>query len=94
MAFVGDNITSAQYVPYVAYQGNILYDGLNSSNILVHNMEKSANDIWNVYGDFSLIEANLIDSSGNHLTLHSTSVVGNNVQIFDDMNKMKAWLLS
>lgn len=94
MAFVGDNITSAKYSPYVAYQGTILYDGYNNSYINLINMYQSTDGIWSINGNFRIVEADLEDNNGNHLTLRSTSVVGNNVQIFDDLDQMKEWLLS
>ena len=94
LAFVGDNITSAKYVPYVAYKGEILYDGLNSSGITVDSMSPDSSGIWNMHGYYYMQTADLQDNQGNYLTLRSTSVVGNNLQIFDDLDKMKEWLLS
>lgn len=95
-AFVGDNITSATYIPYVAYQGNVIYDGTNHSDIKTFNMHQSSDGIWNVdlKGNFTPIGANLEDFNGNYLTFRSKDVVGRNVQIFDDLDDMKAWLLS
>ncbi|MBQ8135699.1 MAG: C-type lectin domain-containing protein [Clostridia bacterium] len=94
MAFVGENITSAKYSPYVAYQGTILYDGYNNYYINLIDMYQSTDGIWSLNGNFRIVEADLEDNNRNHLTLRSTSVVGNNVQIFDDLDQMKEWLLS
>lgn len=94
MAFVGNNITSAKYDPYVAYQGEIIYDGFNTNVINVRDLKVDKDDIWSIEGNYKKIEANLEDNNWNYLTLRSTSVVGNNVQIFDNLDKMREWLLS
>lgn len=59
-------------------------------------MHQSSDGIWNVdlKGNFTPIGANLEDFNGNYLTFRSKDVVGRNVQIFDDLDDMKAWLLS
>lgn len=94
MAFVGDNITSALYVPYLAYDDVIYYDGINTSDINTFKMIPDSDGIWSSDGIYTLHGANIDDKDGNYLTLRSKDVVGRNVRIFDDLSKMKEWLLS
>ncbi len=94
MAFVGDNITSALYVPYLAYDDVIYYDGINTSDINIFKMIPDSDGIWSSDGIYTLHGANIDDKDGNYLTLRSKDVVGRNVRIFDDLSKMKEWLLS
>lgn len=93
MACTGDNITYAKYVPYLARNGKIIYEGGTTSRIYTYYLSKGSDGVWSKGGNYGLIKANLEDAYGNDLAVESTGVSGKNTQIFDDLTAMKAWLL-
>lgn len=93
MACTGDNITYAKYVPYLARNGKIIYEGGTTSRIYTYYLSKGSDGVWSKDGNYGLIKANLEDAYGNDLAVESTGVSGKNTQIFDDLTAMKAWLL-
>lgn len=93
IACTGDNITYAKYVPYLARNGKIIYEGGTTPRINTYYLSKGSDGIWSKSGNYGLIKANLEDAYGNDLAVESTGVSGKNTQIFDDLDAMKAWLL-
>lgn len=93
IACTGTGITSAKYVPYLAYQGKIIYDGLNTSGINTFVLSKNSYGVWN-YSNYSTINANLTDANGKALTAHSTGVDTENTRLFYNLTEMKNWLQS
>lgn len=93
IAFKGSDVTFAYYVPYLAWNGKIIYDGTKSSKINTFRLYKdSSTGIWNVKGNYGLIEATLEDAAGKILTVHSKGVAGKNTKIFYNLDNMKKWL--
>ncbi len=93
MACTGQNITYAKYVPYLAYRGEIIYDGLTTSGINTYSLSRYSNGIWN-YSNYSTIHANLTGADGKELTVYSVGVDSVNTRIFYNLSEMQAWLLS
>lgn len=93
IACTGENITYAKYVPYLARNGKIIYEGGTTSRIYTYYLSKGSDGVWSKSGNYGLIKANLEDAYGNDLAVESTGVSGKNTQIFDDLDAMKAWLL-
>ncbi len=92
IACTGSNITRATFVPYLAYNSEVLYSGLNSAYINTFRLSKNASGIW-VYNNYATIGANLEDAYGNLLlSLYDIGQAGAKTRIFDDLDEMKAWL--
>lgn len=93
IACTGTGITYAYYVPYLAYNGSTKYDGDSSSRISTFSLRKnSSTGIWSVYGNYTMITANLEDSNGKDLAVQSTGVAGENMKVFYDKDEMIKWL--
>lgn len=92
IACTGTNITSAQYVPYLARNGKIIYDGLNSSKINTYSLTSDSNGVWSRNASYGMITADLKDANGKDLAVQSTGVAGKNTKIFYDKAKMIEWL--
>lgn len=92
IACVGRNITYAYYVPYLARNGKIIYDGMAISKINVFSLSQGAYKVWSRNGNYGLITADLTDVYGNQLAIKSRGVSGKNTKIFYDLNKMIKWL--
>ncbi len=92
IACTGSDITRATYVPYLAYNSEILYSGLNSAEINTFRLSKNASGIWE-YSNYATIGVNLEDAYGNLLlSLYDIGQAGAKTRIFDDLDEMKAWL--
>ena len=92
IACVGDGITYATYVPYLAHDGEILYTGLNSPWINTFRLGENSQGIW-CYSDYTTIGVNLADAQGNLLlSLYDIGEAGSQTRIFDDLDEMIAWL--
>ena len=93
IACVGENITYATYVPYLSYDENIYYSGLNSEWINIFRLSENSDGIW-CYSDYTTIGVNLQDNQGNLLlSLYDIGAAGAKTRIFDDLDEMVAWLL-
>ncbi len=93
IACTGTDITNATYVPYLAYNAEILYTGLNSVGINTFRLSKNSSGIWE-YSNYATIGVNLEDAYGNLLlSLYDIGQAGAKTRIFDDLDEMKAWLL-
>ncbi len=92
IAVVGHNIKYATYVPYLAYNNDIKYSGLNSCWINTFSLKENSNGIW-CYSNFATIGANLEDREGNLLlNLYNIGKAGAKTKIFDDLEEMIEWL--
>ena len=92
IAAVGDNITYATYVPYLSYDEDIKYTGLNSAWINTFRLSENSDGIW-CYSNYATIGVNLEDAYGNLLlTLYDIGQAGAKTRIFDDLNEMIEWL--
>lgn len=92
IACTGMDIKYATYVPYLSYDSDIKYTGLNSAWINTFALSKNASGIWN-YGNYTTIGVNLEDKYGNLLlTLHNIGKAGTKTRVFDDLNEMIEWL--
>lgn len=92
IACKGTNILWASYVPYLARNGKIIYDGTTSSRINTFSLSKNSSGIWSRNGNYDLITANLEDANGRQLAVQSTGVAGKNTKIFYNKSKMIKWL--
>ena len=94
IACTGDDITYATYVPYLSYKSDIKYTGLNSDWINIFRLSEDSDGIWE-YSNYATIGVNLEDRNGNLLlSLYDIGQAGRETRIFDDLEEMKAWLLS
>ena len=91
LACRGKNITYAMYVPYLAYRGEVIYDGRYTAGIKTYNLSQYVNGVW-TYNYYSLIYADLSDKNGNLLTINSMGYDTKNVRLFTDLDEMKDWL--
>ncbi len=92
IAVKGDGITYATYVPYLSYQSDIKYTGLNHDWINVFSLSENSDGIW-CYSDYATIGVNLEDAYGNLLlSLYDIGQAGAETKIFDDLDEMIAWL--
>ncbi len=92
LACTGKNISYAYYVPYLAYNGKVRYDGRHTYRIKYYSLSKDSKGVWSCDGRYSLITANLEDSHGRNLSIQSTGVAGKNMKVFYNLEKMKNWL--
>ncbi len=93
IACTGTNIEFAVYVPYLSYGTDILYTGLNSDWINTFSLKQGSDGIWR-YNEYTTIGVNLEDSQGNLLlSLYDIGQAGAKTKVFDDLAKMKEWLL-
>ena len=91
IAVVGDNITYATYVPYLSYDEDIKYTGLNSAWINTFRLSENSDGIW-CYSNYATIGVNLEDAYGNLLlSLYDIGQAGAKTRIFDDLNEMIEW---
>ncbi len=93
IAFVGENVTKARYMPYLAYNDVIYFDATNAM-INVFSLSQDSSGIWSRDGSFGTSKVNISDADGNYLTVYSKNIVGKNCKIFDNKEEMKAWLLA
>lgn len=91
LACRGKNITYVTYVPYLAYRGELIYDGRYVPGMATFDLSESANGVWS-HEHYSLIYANLTDKNGTPLTVNSVGYDTKNARLFDDLNLMKNWL--
>lgn len=92
IACVGDNITYATYVPYLSYDQEMKYTGLNSDWINIFRLSPNSDGIW-CYSDYTTIGVNLADKDGNLLlSLYDIGQSGAKTRIFDDLEEMIQWL--
>ncbi len=92
IAVKGTGITYATYVPYLSYQSDIKYTGLNHNWINTFRLSENSKGIW-CYSDYTTIGVNLEDAYGNLLlSLYDIGQAGAETRIFDDLDEMKAWL--
>ena len=92
IAVVGENITYATYVPYLSYDEEIHYTGLNSDWINIFRLSENSDGIW-CYSNYATIGVNLEDAQGNLLlSLYDIGQAGAKTRIFDDLDEMIAWL--
>lgn len=92
IACVGSNLTSAKYVPYLAYRGDIVYDGLITSGINTYVLKRASNGVWNVENTYKMITADLTDANGSDLTIFQIGVQSMNTKLFYNLTEMKNWL--
>lgn len=80
------------YVPYLSYQSDIKYTGLNNDWINIFRLSENSQGIW-CYSNYATIGANLEDAYGNLLlSLYDIGQAGAETRIFDDLDEMIAWL--
>ena len=92
IACVGDDISYATYVPYLSYDADIYYTGLNSDWINIFRLSEGNDGIWR-YNEYTTIGVNLEDRNGNLLlSLYDIGQAGAKTRIFDDLDEMIAWL--
>lgn len=92
IACKGSNITYARYVPYLAWNGKVVYDGLTTYNINTFSLRSDYKGVWSISGSYDMITANLTDANGKDLAIASTGVAGKNTKIFYDKAKMIEWM--
>ena len=94
IACVGSGIEYATYVPYLSYENDIKYTGLNSQWINIFPLKENSDGIW-CYSNYTTIGVNLEDQYGNLLlSLYDIGQAGTKTRVFDDLNEMIAWLSS
>ena len=92
IAVRGSNIQYATYVPYLSYQSDIKYTGLNHDWINIFRLSENSDGIW-CYDNYATIGVNLEDAYGNLLlSLYDIGQAGAETRIFDDLDEMIAWL--
>ena len=92
LAFTGSDVTSAYYVPFLSYDSDIYYTGMNSSSINTFKLSKNASGIY-TYGNYTTIGVNLADKNGKLLlSLYDVGQAGAKTRVFDDLDEMIAWL--
>ncbi len=92
IAVKGTGITHATYVPYLSYQSDIKYTGLNHDWINIFRLSENSDGIW-CYSNYATIGVNLQDAYGNLLlSLYDIGQAGAETRIFDDLDEMIAWL--
>lgn len=87
-AVKGKNITSVRYVPYLGYNGKVLYDGLNTYRLNTYYLKADSNGVWSYDRNYELFKANVLSA------VKSQGVDGKNTKIFYDLDKMKKWMNS
>ena len=93
IAVKGTNIEYATYVPYLSYNSEIKYTGLNHDWINIFRLSENSSGIW-CYSNYATIGVNLQDAYGNLLlSLYDIGQAGAETRIFDDLDEMKAWLM-
>lgn len=92
LACKGTNILWATYVPYLARNGKIIYDGTTTYRINTFSLSRNSAGVWSRSGNYELITANLEDANGRELAVQSTGVAGKNTKIFYNKSKMIKWL--
>ena len=92
IACVGEDITYATFVPYLSYNEDVKYTGLNNSSINIFRLKENSDGIW-CYSNYATIGANLEDRTGKLLlTLTDIGQAGKDTRIFTDLDEMIAWL--
>jgi hypothetical protein len=92
IAVKGTGIEYATYVPYLSYQSEIKYTGLNHDWINIFRLSENSDGIW-CYSNYVTIGVNLQDAYGNLLlSLYDIGQSGAETRIFDDLTAMIAWL--
>lgn len=92
LAFTGSGVTSAYYVPFLSYDSDIHYTGMNSSSINTFRLSKNTMGIY-TYGDYTTIGVNLADKYGKLLlSLYNVGQAGAKTRVFDNLDEMIAWL--
>ena len=93
IACVGEGITYATYVPYLSYDEDIKYTGLNSPYINIFRLKENSDGIW-CYSNYTTIGVNLQDAYGNLLlSLYDIGQAGAKTRVFDNLEEMIDWLL-
>ena len=93
IACVGEGITYATYVPYLSYDEDIKYTGLNSPYINIFRLKENSDGIW-CYSNYTTIGVNLQDAYGNLLlSLYDIGQAGAKTRVFDNLQEMINWLL-
>ena len=92
IAVKGTNIEYATYVPYLSYEGEIKYSGLNHDWINIFRLSENSDGIW-CYNNYATIGVNLQDAYGNLLlSMYDIGQAGAETRIFDNLGDMIAWL--
>ena len=92
IACVGEGITYATYVPYLSYEEEIKYTGLNHEWINIFRLSKNSDNIW-CYSDYATIGVNLQDYTGRLLlSLYDIGQAGAKTRVFDNLEEMIDWL--
>jgi hypothetical protein len=92
IAVKGTNIEYATYVPYLSYEGEIKYSGLNHDWINIFRLSENSDGIW-CYNNYATIGVNLEDAYGNLLlSMYDIGQAGAETKIFDNHGDMIAWL--
>ena len=92
IACVGEGITYATYVPYLSYDEDIKYTGLNSPYINIFRLKENSDGIW-CYSNYATIGVNLQDAYGNLLlSLYDIGQAGAKTRVFDNLDEMIEWL--
>ena len=92
IACVGEGITYATYVPYLSYDEDIKYTGLNSPYINIFRLKENSDGIW-CYSNYTTIGVNLQDAYGNLLlSLYDIGQAGAKTRVFDNLEEMIDWL--
>ena len=93
IACVGEGITYATYVPYLSYDEDIKYTGLNSPYINIFRLKENSDGIW-CYSNYTTIGVNLQNAYGNLLlSLYDIGQAGAKTRVFDNLEEMINWLL-
>ena len=92
IACKGKNISWVKYVPYLAYNGKIKYDGQNTYGINTYYLSQDSNGVWSIYGSYGLITANLQDAKGNPIVAKKVGVETSNTKYYTNLSKMKAYM--
>ena len=83
-----ENVTSARYVPFLAYRGRVVYDGESSPDISVYDLT------WNSDGYYmsDKIDANLETKDGERLSNYSIEFDQENVRLVYTESEFNAYL--
>ena len=89
---VGADLTYANYVPYLAYNNQILYSGLNCDWIHTFALSEQAHGIWS-YSDYVTITVNFEDQYGELIQyIYGIERTGAETRVFDNLGELITWV--
>jgi len=92
IACKGKNISWVKYVPYLANNGKIKYDGEKTYGINTYYLSQDSYGVWSYKGRYEMFIANLKDASGRPIVARKVGVETKNTKYFTKLSKMKAYM--